>query len=77
MSVASVTTVSNVVGWPGQRRCSVSAPSIGESAPGVAVIRKKFSQPGVVEAGAALGAHRQIGLPSKQKYALASESFRW
>ena len=44
MSVASVTTVSKVVGWPDTAECSVSAPSIGESAPGVPVIRKNVSQ---------------------------------
>ena len=75
MSVASVTTVSNVAGWPATAECSVSAPSMGESAPGVAVIRKKVSQLAAslkpAQPSAPIGSS---GLPSKQMYAFASES---
>ena len=78
MSVASVTTVSKVVGYPATAECRVSAPSMGESAPGVAVIRKKVSQLAAslkpAQPSAPIGSS---GLPSKQMYAFASESCRW
>ena len=78
MSVASVTTVSNVDGWPATAECRVSAPSIGDSAPGVAVMRKKVSQRSAwlkpAQPSAAIGSS---GVPSKHTYAFASESSRW
>ena len=78
MSVASVTAVSNVPGWPATAECRFSAPSMGESAPGVAVTRKKASQLSAwlnpAQPSAAIGSS---GVPSKHTYAFASESARW
>ena len=47
VSVAAVTTLSNVGGWSFSAEPIVSAPSIGDAAAGSAVIRKKCSQASV------------------------------
>ena len=78
VSSSSVCTVSNVGGCWAIAEPSVSVPSTGEGAPGSAVITKKCSQPSVCSKppwpAFAIG---RSSVPSKQKYAFASESSRW
>jgi hypothetical protein len=57
---------------------SVSAPSIGDAAAGSAVMTKKCSVPSTwVKPAWPSAPIGSSAVPWKQKYALASESFRW
>ena len=78
VSVAAVTTLSNVAAIPSRAAPIVSTPSIGDAAVGSAVIMKNCSQASV--ASNPSYPHSPIGssaVPWKQKYATASESARW
>ena len=68
MSVDSVVAVSQVAGWSARAPANVSAPSIGESAPRTAVMRKKCSQPSAsLKPAQPSWPIASSGVPSKQK----------
>ncbi|OIQ74041.1 hypothetical protein GALL_443170 [mine drainage metagenome] len=77
MSSSSVATVSKVAGWDATASPSVSVPTIGDTAVGSAVITTKCSHdstsPNPAYPSDPIGSS---GVPSKQKYAFASESAR-
>ncbi len=78
VSSSSVCTVSNACGAEAIAWKIVSVPSMGEGAARSAGMMKKCSQPSVsVNPRWPCSPIGSSGVPSKQMYALASESLRW
>ncbi len=78
MSSSSVATVSNVGGCWAMAAPMVSVPSIGDAAAGSTVIMKNVSQsPACSKPAYPSWPIGSSAVPSKQKYAFASASWRW